>query len=132
MNAKNKKLILALVALVLAAALFAGIYAATRPAASAGSKAFSVEVVHKDESSKLFDYTSDAEFLGEFLLEEGLIQGDMGQYGLYITVVDGETADYAADSSYWAFYQNGEYASQGVDTTPITSGDRFSLVYTIG
>ena len=33
---------------------------------------------------------------------------------------------------YWAFYVGDEYASLGVDQTPIADGDSFSLVYTVG
>ena len=41
--------------------------------------------------------------------------------------VNGITADYDTDGVYWAFYVNGEYASTGVDSTPITQGDAYSL-----
>lgn len=129
---KNKKLLLAIVAFVAAIAIFAGVYMTTRPAVSEGSKAITVEVVHKDATSKTFEYQTDEEYLGALLLAEGLIEGEEGQYGLYVTKVDGEEAIYEEDNSYWAFYQNGEYAQQGVDTTPITDGDNYSLVYTIG
>lgn len=129
---KNKKLLLAIVAFAAAIAIFAGVYMTTRPAVSEGSKAITVEVVHKDATSKTFEYQTDEEYLGALLLAEGLIEGEEGQYGLYVTKVDGEEAIYEVDNSYWAFYQNGEYAQQGVDTTPITDGDSYSLVYTIG
>ena len=49
-----------------------------------------------------------------------------------ITTVDGETADWNADQSYWALYIGQEYASTGADTTPVNDGDSFGLVYTIG
>ena len=49
---KNGKLIIAAVAVLVLAAVFAGVWAATRPAASQGAKTITVEVVHKDESSK--------------------------------------------------------------------------------
>ena len=129
---KNKKLLLAIVAFAAAIAIFAGVYMTTRPAVSEGSKAITVEVVHKDATSKTFEYQTDEEYLGALLLAEGLIEGEEGQYGLYVTKVDGEEAIYEVDNSYWAFYQNGEYAQQSVDTTPITDGDSYSLVYTIG
>ena len=108
------------------------VWAATRPAASQGAKTITVEVVHKDESSKTFTYHTDAEYLGEVLQAEGLVKGDPGDYGLYITEVDGEAAVYETDGAYWAFYQGGEYANQSVDQTPINDGDAFSLVYTVG
>ena len=129
---KNKKIIIAAVAIVAVIAVFLGVYFATRPDTSAGSKTISVEVVHSDESSKTFTYQTDAEYLGEVLLDEGLIEGENGDYGLYITVVDGEEAVYEVDGAYWAFYQGDEYAMQGVDQTPVNDGDAFSLVYTIG
>lgn len=112
--------------------LFAGIYLTTRPAAQQGSKTVTVEVIHKDESARSFTYETTAEYLGELLLAEGLIQGEQGPYGLYITQVDGEQAVYETDGAYWALYQGGGYASTGVDQTPIADGDVFSLVYTAG
>ena len=99
---------------------------------TAGSKTITVEVVHKNASTKTFTYQTDEEYLGAVLLEESLVKGSMGEYGLYITEVDGEVADYAVDKSYWALYEGEEYAMQGADTTPIADGDNFSLVYTIG
>ena len=129
---KNGKLIIAAVAVLVLAAVFAGVWAVTRPAASQGTKTITVEVVHKDESSKTFTYHTDAEYLGEVLQAEGLVKGDPGDYGLYITEVDGEAAVYETDGAYWAFYQGGEYANQSVDQTPINDGDAFSLVYTVG
>ena len=129
---KNGKLILAAAVVVVLIAVFIGIWYATRPATTQGSKTITVEVVHKDGSSKDFTYHTDAQYLGEVLLAEGLIQGDEGDYGLYITAVDGEEAVYETDGAYWAFYVGDEYASLGVDQTPIADGDSFSLVYTVG
>lgn len=129
---KNSKIILAVVALVALIAIFVGVFLATRPDTAAGAKTITVEVVHKDESTKTFTYNTDAEYLGEVLLNEGLVKGDMGDFGLYITEVDGEVADYSVDGGWWGLYQNGEMTSTGADTTPIADGDTFQLVYTIG
>ena len=129
---KNGKLILAAVAVVVLIAAFAVVWFATRPATSQGSKTITVEVVHKDGSSRDFTYHTDAEYLGDVLLAEGLVEGDEGDYGLMITTVDGEEAVYETDGAYWAFYVGEEYASLGVDQTPIADGDSFSLVYTVG
>lgn len=129
---KNGKLAVAVAVLVLVIAVFAGIWFATRPAVTLGAKAIQVDVVHKDGSTKAFSYHTDAEYLGEVLQAEGLVKGGQGDYGLYITEVDGETAVYETDGAYWAFYQDGEYANQSVDLTPIQDGDSFSLVYTVG
>ena len=129
---KNKKTWLALVGLVLAAALLLGVYMAARPQTQAGSKTVTVTVVHKDGTEKSFSCATDAEYLGEVLLDQGIAQGEVGQYGLMIHTVDGETADWNVDQSYWALYIGEEYASTGADTTPIADGDAFRLVYTIG
>lgn len=92
--------------------------------------AIKVTIVHKDGTEKVLEYTTDAEFLGALLQAEGLIEGNEGPYGLEITLVDGEKAVYAEDKAYWALYENGEYALQGIDTTPIVDGGEYKLEYT--
>ncbi len=127
---KNRKQILILVALVLAVALMAGLYFATRPQTQAGEKTFTVTVVHKDGSTKDFTYTSEEEFVGAVVLAEGLVQGEVGDYGLMVETVDGETAIYEKDNAYWAWYVGEEYAITGIDQTPITDGGVYQLIYT--
>lgn len=125
-----------IIAAVLALAVLVGgmvaLYLKFRPATSDGDKHISVTVVHKDGTEKEFTYDTDEEYLGTVLLSEGLIQGEEGPYGLMISAVDGETADWNVDQSYWALYVGEEYATTGIDLTPIHDGDVFSLVYTIG
>ena len=127
---KKQKLMIAAVAMIALMALFGGLYVATRPDTTQGGKTITVEVVHRDTSSKVFTYETDAEYLGEVLLAEGLILGEEGPYGMYIAEVDGERAVYEEDHAFWALYQGEEYASTGVDQTPIADGDAFALVYT--
>lgn len=129
---KNKKLFTALLCLVVAAALAIGIYTFTSPAANEGEKSIEVQVTHKDGSTKSFTYQTEEEYLGTLLLAEGLLEGEEGAFGLYVLTVDGEDAIYEEDGSYWAFYENGEYANQGVDLTPITDGGSYAFVYTVG
>lgn len=127
---KKRNILIAVLAVVILAGAMVGIYLATRPATTAGDKEITVEVVHADKSAKTFTYQTDAEYLGEVLLAEGLVEGDESEYGLYITKVDGEEADYDTDKAYWALMCNGEYSETGADTTPIQDGDNFQLVYT--
>ncbi len=130
---KSTKIIAAVAALVGAAAILLAVYLGTRPETAAGSKTIEVEVVHGDGSQKTFTYNTDAEYLGQVLQEEqGLIEGEDGQYGLYITAVDGEEAVYETDGAYWALYEGEDYAQQSIDETPIEDGGQYSLVYTIG
>ena len=115
---KNKKLVLIAVAVVAVIAILLGIYMVSRPETAAGAKEITVTVVHKDGTSKDFVYNTDEEYLGPVLLTEGLVEGEEGPYGLSISAVDGETADWNVDQSYWALFIGEEYATTGADATP--------------
>ena len=129
---KQWKKLLPVIAMLAIVVVFLAVYIGTRAETETGEKNIVVEVVHSDETSKEFRYTTDAEYLREVLEEDGLIEGEEGQFGMYIKVVDGERAVYEEDNAYWAFYQGDEYANQSVDLTPISDGDTFKLVYTHG
>ena len=129
---KNKKLLIAVVALVIVVGVLLGVYAAARPTTAEGAKALTITVVHADGSSKDFNYTTEEEYLGPVLLAEGLVEGENGEYGLVISTVDGETADWNVNQSYWALFIGEEYATTGADSTPVYDGSVFKLVYTIG
>ena len=90
-------------------------------------KSFTFEVVDKDGNIETFGITTDKTTVGAALQEEGLIVGEEGQYGLYVTEVNGIVADYNVDQTYWAFYVDGEYASSGVDKTDVTDGAVYSF-----
>ncbi len=92
-----------------------------------GEKTFTFIVVDAQGNEETFTVRSDAKTVGEALLDEGLIKGEEGQYGLYVKEVNGITADYDKDGTYWAFYIDGEYAMSGVDTTDITDGATYSF-----
>ena len=74
----------------------------------------------------MFPYDTDAAYLGELLEADGLISGEDGQFGLFITEVDGETADDQAQE-WWCITKGGEMVNTSVDTTPIEDGDEFEL-----
>ncbi len=94
-----------------------------------GSKTLIVEV-KAEEQLITFTVKTDKDTVGAALLEHSIIAGEESQYGLYVKTVNGITADYDVDQSYWAFYINGEYAMTGVDSTEITEGTIYQLVYT--
>ncbi len=93
-------------------------------------KTFVFKVVDLDGSEKTFDIKTEANTVGEALLAEKLISGEVGQYGLMVDTVNGIKYEYNADGAYWAFYVNGEYAMSGVDTTEIVDGTTYSFVAT--
>ena len=94
-----------------------------------GEKTVTLEVTIDDQTVTLTVKT-DADTVGKALLDNGVIEGEDGAYGLYVKKVNGVLADYDIDQSYWSFYINGDYAMSGVDTTEITEGAVYSLVYT--
>lgn len=128
---KNKKLIIAVIAVVVVIAVLVGIYFATRPDTSAGEKNFTVTIVHSDGTSRELELSSGEEFLAPALRAEGILTDDGVESGMY-NIVDGETASWEENQSYWGFYVNGEYAMTGMNDTPIEEGAAYKLEYTIG
>lgn len=92
-----------------------------------GQTTFNFSVVDKDGNETKFVIHTDKETVGDALLDLGLIEGDEGDYGLYVKKVNGITADYDVNKTYWAFYINGEYAMSGVDKTAVTEGDSYTF-----
>ena len=122
----NKKTLFAVAALAVIAVLMLGLWYVSLHQTQAGDKSVVVGVVHSDESTKEFTYHTSAEYLGEVLLAEQLVEGEQSTYGLFITTVDGETAQ---DSlrQWWCVTKEGQRVDTGADTTPIADGDRFEL-----
>ena len=92
-----------------------------------GEKSFNFTVTDIDGNSTEFLVLTDKATVGEALLEVKLIEGEEGQYGLYVKKVNGITADYDVDGTYWAFYVDGAYATSGVDTTEIKNGATYEF-----
>lgn len=84
-----------------------------------GDTVFIFRVTDKDGIDTLFRVHTNEKIVGDALQKQGLIEGEEGQYGLFVKKVNGITADYDVDKTYWAFYVDGEYAMSGVDTTEI-------------
>src|SRR5699024_5106518 len=95
-------------------------------------KTITVTVVHSDGKSEDFVFNTDEDYLGEVLQEAGLISGTPGEFGLYIETVDGETASWAENGAYWAYYVGEEYAPASVHVALITDGAVYKLVYPLG
>lgn len=100
-------------------------------AGSTGAKAITLTVTHKDGSTKEFNLETTEENLGAALLAEKIISGNDGEYGLFVTTVDGETAD-EGNQEWWCLTIGGETATTGVDSTPIEDGGAYELTLTVG
>ena len=125
-----KRMISLLLALVMVFALTA--CGAKEEPAAADAVSFKVVVTDLEGNETAFEYASSAASVGEALVAAGLIEGHETEYGLYIDTVNGITADWDADQTYWAFYINGEYATTGIDGTEIVADTTYGLTLTKG
>ena len=135
----NKLLSLVLAFVLMAAAALTGCSGApaetTAPIAPGGavtelgegSNSFELTIEDKEGVTHAYLIRTDAEMVGQALIELELIDGEEGQYGMYIKSVLGQVLDYETDQMYWAFYVGGEYALTGVDQTPIQADTAYML-----
>ena len=87
-----------------------------------GQHSFTLEITDADGKTITATVNTDEETVGAALTKLNIVQGDTGEYGLYIKTVNGVTADYDKDKTYWAFYIDGEYAQTGADMTAVAAG----------
>lgn len=83
---------------------------------------FTFVVVDENKKEQTFTINTTEKTVGDALLKEGLIEGEEGEYGLYVKTVNGKTLDFNKDGAYWAFYCGDEYAASGAETTEIIDG----------
>ncbi len=127
---KNKKLIVGLsVALAVIIGVFAAVLILNRPETNEGDKQILVTVVYEDKTEKEFEIDTDAEFLGQALLEEELVTKEEYEAGFYI-VIDGVRADYTLDGAWWCVTKGGEMTSVGMNELAIADGDEFEITHT--
>ena len=128
-TARLKKVLSLILCMVLIAAmaLFVGCSGKDKSDATEGEKSFTFIVVDGEGNEESFEISTQAATVGEALLDEELIAGEDGQYGLYVKTVNGITVDYDKDGAYWAFYVGDTYASSGVDTTEIEDGQTYAF-----
>ena len=133
----NKKLIAGVVALIAVIAILLGVYLNNRQPTTSGSKTITVSVFDTVGSTGAYNtatITTDEEYLRGALEQEdsGIsISGSESEYGLFVTTVDGVTAD-DSKQQWWCFTKGGEMLNTGVDSTPIADGDTFEITLTEG
>lgn len=99
---------------------------------SAEEKQITVTVVDDKKQEEVFTITTRAEMLGDAVDEINLVQGEEGQYGLFMKTVNGVTVN-DANQEWWCLTKNGgEEVMTGIDSTPIADGDAFELTFTVG
>ncbi len=85
----------------------------------------------KDKSTKTFTIKTGKDNLGDALVEAGVASGDSGEYGLFITTVDGQIADVASEE-WWKLTKAGVDLQTGASQTPIANGDTYEITLTVG
>ena len=131
---KNKNLLKALIAvgaIAFIAIIMLVVYNQFKPEVTKGSKEIVVEVVIPDEDSQEVTIRTDAEFLRQALDEKKLVKGSEGDYGLYITEVNGRVAD-ESKQEWWCITKDGEDVFTGIDFTPIADGEHYEITLTVG
>lgn len=129
----NKKVIIGVALLVAVIAIMAAVFFMFRAKPVEGSKSITIEVINKAQESTVYTLKTDAEYLRQAMEEaDGLeFDGTESEYGMMVSSVNGEVADYNVDGSYWSFYVNDTYCNYGIDSQPVYDGDAFQIVYTI-
>ena len=95
-----------------------------------GAKVFLFEVTDGEGNTTSWNVHTDAATVGDALLEIGLIEGTMFDFGLMVEYVNGIRADFTEDGAWWAFHIDGEMAMAGVDSIEIEEGVVYAFVYT--
>ena len=134
MNNQRKTLtrILAVLLFALLVAAMAFLYVRFSEKPVAGTKSVTLEVISSAAEKTTYAVRTDAEYLSQAMEEaEGLtFSAYEGPYGMVITSVNGETADFNVDSAYWSVLVNGEYGNYGISQQPVHDGDVFTIAYT--
>ena len=94
-----------------------------------GSKAITFEVVQADGSAKEHKLTTDEEYLAGALVEAGLVEYQ--ESGMY-TTIDGVTADWSKDQSWWCISKDGAQLNVGMNEQVIADGEHYEATYTAG
>lgn len=121
----KKRLLAALACMALLAAL------AACGGGGGGEKNFTLQVTHGDGTGQTFQVTTRKDTVGEALLDQELIAGEAGPYGLYVTTVDGESAD-SAKEQWWCLTKDGASVNTGVDSTQVEDGATYEFTLTEG
>ncbi len=130
---KQKKTWILILTILLLAAVMIGMYIVYRRFSAkpqAGEKHIQITIVSSDQTETDYELDTDAEYLREALESVAEIDGEeSAEFGYTLYTVNGVTADFTRDQSYWAIYVNGEYGAYSLSQQPIADGDHFTIAY---
>ena len=94
-----------------------------------GSTSFKLEIVDDKGESKSYTVRTSEKTVGDALIHDDVKIIPADQKDKMITVVDGITADFDADGSFWSFSINGEFAMIGAFDAEIEPGTEYKFEY---
>ena len=86
-------------------------------------------LVTMEEHSVRLTVSTDEKNLARALLQTGIVEGDDGEFGLYIKRVNGILADYDVNGAYWGIWVDGVATSTGADGITVEDGKTYELRY---
>ena len=123
----NKKLMLIIGVIIIAAILLLGYNQFLAPKSVTGEKNVTIYVMIESEGIKTsYDYQTDAEFLSELIQEHsGELQAviEDSDYGPLLMGLEGYTSDFTKE--YFAIFVNGDYGEFGIGDQVVNDGDIF-------
>lgn len=135
MEIKNnkKKIITAVIALVILISAALVLYMLYGPKPSSGSKSITLSIVYVDDSRDDYELRTDEEYLLDAAneIDELTIEGHNDGSYFYIDAINGVSADYTADGAYWAIYVDGAYGNYGIADQPIEDGVSYEIRYEV-
>lgn len=128
---KKKSTTIAIIILVVLLIVAAICYFTLSPNVTLGKKIITINVDHLNSADSSIVISTKANTLREALEDRGIIDGIESSYGLWVTTVDGETAN-DANQEWWGYTVNGEFAQYGVDEQVINDGDLYEFTLNVG
>lgn len=120
----------AILALILLIGIMTTVFVVNQKEPVEGSKEVTIEILYDNTSETVVLHT-DREFLGDLLLDEQIVVGEEGPYGLFITEVDGRTAD-DTKQEWWCITKNGEQMYTSVSGEIIEDGNKYEITLMVG
>ncbi len=116
-----------LIAIILVVLTLVSLCACSAKETEGAKVTFTITIMDGDGNETTQEIETTKTTVGDALMEQGMLEGEESEYGLYIKAVNGIVADYNTTGTYWAFYIDGEYAMTGVDQTEIKEGVSYML-----
>ena len=94
-------------------------------------KTITVTVDYGNGTSDEYTLKTEAKYLSDALKENKMIEGENGNYGIFITTVNGVKAD-DSKKQWWKVTKSGEQLLTGVSSIEISDSEKYELTLTTG